>query len=184
MRDRGNIITFRSTGGTILNNVLNRIEFERVNGVDRVADTSGKLKPGSNGIKMLPNFKQDSAGADEAQLAKLGNVLVLPSEAEVEQHELTHLPFRSWCRHCVRAKSKESPHLESGPGDESKFTTDYMFMGEDGTPITIPAIPDGLTKAFFANVVTCKGTSHGCAERALAHNVLFTSEERLRAWYR
>ena len=29
-----------------------------------------------------------------------------------------------------------------------------MFMGEDGTPITISAGYDGLTKAFFANVAT------------------------------
>ena len=40
--DRGNIITFRSTGGTILNEFSgNTIEFERVNGVYRLlADTS------------------------------------------------------------------------------------------------------------------------------------------------
>ena len=123
---------------------------------------------------MLISFEQDSAGADEAQLAKLGNVLVLPSEAEVEQHDLTHLPFRSWCRHCVRAKSKESAHPESSPGAVSKFATDHMFMGEDGTPITILAGHDGLTKAFFANVVPCKGTSHGYAERTLLHNVVST----------
>ena len=23
----------------------------------------------------------------------------MPSQAEIEEHELTHLPFRSWCRH-------------------------------------------------------------------------------------
>ena len=63
-------------------------------------------------------WHQDADGirtkqSDVAQSAKLGNVLVLPSEAEVEEHELTHLPFRNWCRHCVRAKCKESQHLES-----------------------------------------------------------------------
>ena len=52
-------------------------------------------------------------------------------------------------------------------------------MGEDGTPITFLAGYDGLTKAFFANVVPCKGTSHGYAERALAHNVLSTSHQKV-----
>ena len=104
---------------------------------------------------------------------------VLPSEAEVEQHEVTHLPFRSWCRHSVRAEDKESPHHESSPGGVSKFATDYMFMGEDGTPITILAGYDGLTKAFFANLPPCKGTSHGYAERALAHNVLSTGHQKV-----
>ena len=29
-----------------------------------------------------------------------------PSEEEVKEHELTHLPFRSWCKHCVAGKSR------------------------------------------------------------------------------
>ena len=95
------------------------------------------MYPGKGGAKMLMGFEQDGADTAEAQLARSGNVPVLPSEAEVEQHELTHLPFRSWCRHCARAKGKESPHHDASPGGVSKFATDYMFMGEDGTPITI-----------------------------------------------
>ena len=54
-----------------------------------------------------------------------------------------------------------------------------MFMGEDGAPITIPAPYDGLTKAFFPDVVPCKGTSHGYAKRALAHNVLSTGHQKV-----
>ena len=98
---------------------------------------------------------------------------------EVEQHELTHLPFRSWCRRCVRAKGKESPHHEPSPGGVSKFATDCMFLGEDGTPITILAGHVGLTKAFFATVVPCKGSSHGYADTALAHNVLSTGHQKV-----
>ena len=104
---------------------------------------------------------------------------VLPSEAEVEQHELTHLPFRSWCRHCVRAEGKESPHHEASPGGVSKFATDYMFMGEDGTPITILAGYDGMTRAFFLNVVPCKGMSHAYEEKVLACNVLSTGHQKV-----
>ena len=32
-----------------------------------------------------------------------------PSEEERKDHALTHLPFRSWCRHCVRGRGKEEP---------------------------------------------------------------------------
>ena len=179
--DRGNIITFRSIGGTILNEFTgNGIEFERAGGVYRLkADASAKTKSGTGGIKLLMGFEQDTAGAAEAQPARPGNVPALPSEADVEQHELTHLQFRSWCRHCVRAKGKERPHHDASPGGVSKFTTDCMFMGEDGRPITISARYDGLTKAFFADVVPCKGTSHGYAERALAHNVLSTGHQKV-----
>ena len=47
--------------------------------------------------------------------------MFLPSEAEVELLEPTHLPTRNWCRHCVRATGKESPHHEASPGGVSKF---------------------------------------------------------------
>ena len=179
--DRAKIITFRSTGGTILNEFTgNRIEFERAGGVYRlIAGTSARVQTGPGEVKVLMGFEQDAAGDAEAQPPRPEIVPVLPSEAEVEQHELTHLPFRSCCRHCARAKGKESPHHESSPGGVSKFATNYVFMGEDGTPITILAGYDGLTNAFFANVVLCKGTSHGYAERALAQNVLSTSHQRV-----
>ena len=75
----------------------------------------------AGGVKVLMGLEQDTANAAEAQPARPGNVPVLPSEAEVEQHELTHLPFRKLCRDCVRAKGKESPHHESSPGGVSKF---------------------------------------------------------------
>ena len=35
----------------------------------------------------------------------------LPSQREREEHQMTHLPYRSWCSHCVRGKGKEAPHL-------------------------------------------------------------------------
>ena len=31
------------------------------------------------------------------------------SSSERKQHELTHLPFRDWCPHCVKAKGRHSP---------------------------------------------------------------------------
>ena len=102
---------------------------------------------------------------------------MLPSE--VEQHELTHLPLRNWCTHCVRAMGKESPHHGSSPGGVPKFATDHMFMGKDGTPITIPAGNEGLTRTFSANVVLGNGPSHGYAEQALTHNVLSTGHQKV-----
>ena len=30
-----------------------------------------------------------------------------PSDAEVKEHEFTHVPFRNWCRHCVRGQGVE-----------------------------------------------------------------------------
>ena len=89
---------------------------------------------------MLLDFEQDSAGADEAPLSIHGNVPVRPGESEVEQHELTHLPFRNWCRHCVRAKGNEIPRHDLGLSGVSKFATDCMFIDECGTPKHHPSL--------------------------------------------
>ena len=63
---RGNIITFRSTGGTILNEFTgNRIEFERVN--------------------VLMGFEQGTVGVVEVYFVRPVYVPVLTSGAGVEQ---------------------------------------------------------------------------------------------------
>ena len=33
-----------------------------------------------------------------------------PSRQEALEHNCTHIPFRGWCQHCVRGKSKSSHH--------------------------------------------------------------------------
>ena len=35
----------------------------------------------------------------------------LPKKDEVDEHYLTHLPFRSWCQHCVRGAGKAADHI-------------------------------------------------------------------------
>ena len=32
-----------------------------------------------------------------------------PSREEEERHEVSHIPFRSWCTACVRGKAKQMP---------------------------------------------------------------------------
>ena len=44
----------------------------------------------------------------KAQNPRQLSVPTEPTEQERLVHELTHLPFRSWCEFCVKAKSKQS----------------------------------------------------------------------------
>ena len=46
---------------------------------------------------------------DEAQKPKGVKAPNKPSKDEVDEHMITHLPFRSWCPHCGRGKSKGKP---------------------------------------------------------------------------
>ena len=31
----------------------------------------------------------------------------MPNGETVREHEMTHVPYRNWCRHCVRGRGKE-----------------------------------------------------------------------------
>ena len=54
-----------------------------------------------------------------------------PTEEEVKEHELTHLPFRNWCKHCVAGKGTETPCRRSeGGGELPEFHVDWAFPGE------------------------------------------------------
>ncbi len=47
-----------------------------------------------------------------------------PSKEEKLEHEMTHLPYRSWCRHCVRGRGKQMPHREGA--QESMMSEVHM----------------------------------------------------------
>ena len=55
-----------------------------------------------------------------------------PTVKEVEEHNLTHLPFRNWCIFCVKGKAKDDPHRRKIKQDEEQdiriVSIDYMFM--------------------------------------------------------
>ena len=56
---------------------------------------------------------------------------VKPSQKEIDEHELTHLPFRNWCRECVHGRGVEMPH-RARIGDDGdrlmKLNVDFMFL--------------------------------------------------------
>ena len=39
-----------------------------------------------------------------------------PSHAEVDEHMKTHLPYRGWCRHCVRGRGAAVTTPSRDPG--------------------------------------------------------------------
>ena len=46
-----------------------------------------------------------------------------PSPEEVEKHNATHIPFRSWCSHCVKGKGVKAPHRHDQAHEERNVTT-------------------------------------------------------------
>ena len=56
---------------------------------------------------------------------------------ERAKHEVTHMPFRAWCQHCVRGRGRNRPHLRKrGDTDDEiaipKVALDYFFLGTEG----------------------------------------------------
>ena len=61
---------------------------------------------------------------------------MMPSRQEVLEHYVTHIPFRSWCAHCVAGKCKSKPHFQKREEEESDvplIAFDYAFMSETYT---------------------------------------------------
>ena len=52
-----------------------------------------------------------------------------PTQAEREEHNLTHCPYRSWCRVCVEAMGREDPHKKGKEmGALSELAYDYAYV--------------------------------------------------------
>ena len=87
--------------------------------------------------------KEASFGGEEAErlrAADEGNQFVkkkidprLPSQRDVEEHNLTHSPYRSWCPVCVRSKGKEMGHRAATDKERtiSEYCLDYCFPGDE-----------------------------------------------------
>ena len=55
-----------------------------------------------------------------------------PSEEEVENHRVTHYPFRTWCKLCIMGRGTGSPHRSSTGSSIPRIGMDYFFITEGG----------------------------------------------------
>ena len=89
-----------------------------------------------------------------------------PTEQQRAQHNLTHLPYRSWCEHCVRAKGKER-QSKRNTDRQLVIQIDYSFAttGADVQQRTILTATDVQTGLATSVVVPAKGRhAYGIAE--------------------
>lgn len=109
----------------------------------------------------------------EAQAAVTPKSPVLPSESEIREHCLTHLPFRPWCRHCIRGKAPALAHKEPSSTEYTKplVAVDYCFLSSsegnanERPVVVVKSKPD---MAVFARLVPSKGCVHEYSAQALA----------------
>ena len=64
---------------------------------------------------------------DEFEKAKVMPDPGEPSEKEIEEHVVDHVPYRSWCSHCARGRGVGKPHRErKDEQDIPVFGLDYL----------------------------------------------------------
>ena len=65
----------------------------------------------------------------EAQRPRVKRSVRAPTKEEREWHEVTHLPFKKWCKVCVKARGRSAAHAKVEHDDEvSTIHIDYWFV--------------------------------------------------------
>ena len=92
-----------------------------------------------------------------------------PSKEEIARHNLTHLPYRNWCPHCLASRRPNSAHRSSKTSSERSipvFVADYFFVRKPNedllTGLAGKLYPSGN---FFASVCDVKGPDDPVTER-------------------
>ena len=94
-----------------------------------------------------------------------------PSSHERMLHELTHTPYRPWCKHCVAGRGKTRYHLRRESGKEGQIPQmclDYGFLGdraelqgEDGPEyVKVLTMKEQTYSAYAFEPVPIKGAGH------------------------
>ena len=87
-----------------------------------------------------------------------------PTDEERDSHSRNHIPYRSLCDICVRARGRADPHHSRGAENrysEAQVSADYWFLGRqsaqgrDGIPVLV--IYERVRRVLYAHVVPSKG---------------------------
>ena len=112
------------------------------------------------GSQENPQVEAAAQETEEARAVKMSKNIYVPTAAEVEEHNRTHLPYRCWCEHCVKGRRDNPPHrardeVPAGP----EVGLDYCFVRRrgEGDCLTILLMKLRRTRAIRAWALKNKG---------------------------
>ena len=123
----------------------------------------------------------------------------LPSQAERDLHELTHLPYRNWCPVCVRCRGRDLDHRRAVEDERgaSEYAFDYCFPGDEcDFKLVVLVGREKVTGAYFATAVPRKGSTgrfavdkaldyiHDIGDRGARIVIKTDQEPAIRTWAR
>ena len=130
-------------------------------------------------------IKVEEREEEEGKEARRPNTLRdpgAPTPREIEEHNVCHIPYRSWCPSCVSGKARDKPH-RSVEQDEKilpEVVFDYCFMGVEGEEtVAIQVARDRKSRMLFAHAVPRKGMTHEHGAAAMVKDLAMLGHGKL-----
>ena len=112
-----------------------------------------------------------------------------PTDQEREDHMVSHVPYRAWCRHCVAGRGRSEPHQVREHSDDAipEVAIDYGYLqpkeeeGQDdegSSPILVLRVVGGRWTASEA--LPSKGTTHDHNVKTLVDMCVMTGLAKFR----
>ena len=100
---------------------------------------------------------------------------IAPSREARMRHNLTHLPYATWCQHCVEGRKSNAPHFRSRDGSDRELpllVLDYCFVRNEQDVELAKVLVGKLypSRKVFACVVDAKGTDEYAVRRMVDFN--------------
>ena len=113
---------------------------------------------------------------EEARKVKVYRECKKPSQQEIEEHRVLHMPYKTWCPDCVMGRGLGARHPESSKRDDElrvpTIGADYCFLGDEQEEqnLTVLVMRDSKSGSTFGTVVQVKG---GGCEWAVKRSIGF-----------
>ena len=108
--------------------------------------------------------RRDREEGEEAEERRGLRAPLKVSKEQRNAHDMTHTPYRAWCRPCLRARGRNAPHRtrteEQRERQVPKVSMDYYFMSQadvkaDKNPLIV--MVDESTREKYVRAVGKKG---------------------------
>ena len=95
---------------------------------------------GSEDPESTRDAEETETGGEEREVVKMLDPRQ-PSEEERRTHNLTHLPYRNWCEHCVKGRGREADHKQLKSQPEEGGCMNYILTTCSWAPRTSQVRP-------------------------------------------
>ena len=158
---------------------------------DKIGGLFGEARPGE-GVGEVEDFDEDPE--EDAEPKKVSADPGQPTQAEIDDHNVDHYPYRCWCEACVKGRGVGEVHKGSGESAVPVIAFDYLFITKEHVwrreeldeeeeakvIFKVLVVKDTKGKAIFAHVIHKKGVeSDGYSVTRLIEDVQWLGYRRI-----